>query len=124
MRPTLLIVSAAVAGLAIGFIVSLGILGYHESFLNLPEGSRSLEFLPGKPGFLLVQLTVYVFAGSLSFFCVLRRPSRKIQVIATVFVVIALLVSLGEIFWLPILVLAQSMLFLWFQRNRQGNGNK
>ena len=115
MRPSLLIMSAAVAGLAIGFLVSLGSLGYYESLINIPGGSRSPGFLPGESGFLLVQLTLYVFAGALAFFCVLRNPSRRIQVIATVFSVMAVVVSLGDFFWLSFLAIVQSALFLWYQ---------
>jgi hypothetical protein len=123
VRSILLIMSGAVATLAIGIVVILTVHGYHESFINRPGSPSGSDFLPGRAGYLLIQLTIGFIAGALTFFCLLRAPSKQIHIVATILAVMAILVSLGDIFWLPVLIVAQNIFFVWFQwKNKRERG--
>ena len=118
MRPTLLISSAVVVVLTLGMLIILASHGYHDSFIGHKEGFATSRFLPGQPGYLLIQLVVGLVAAMLTFLRVLSPQVKGIKTMAAVLALVAIVVAFADLFWLSVLFGLHNMLFLWSVRAR------
>lgn len=93
----------------------LGILIVLGSPGPIGTATRGTGLMPGGQGYILVQLAAFLVAASLAFLCLFRSPSKPVRIIASIAALLAIVVALADVFWLPVLVVVQSSLFLWFQ---------
>ncbi len=112
MKLTLRIISGAVVALSLGTLVILVSLGYSGPISAATKGSG---LMPGGPGYVFVQLVVGSVAASIALYCLFGPRTKSIRIAASVLAVVAIAVSLGDVFWLPVLIIVQSGLFIWFQ---------
>ena len=112
MRLALQIISGAVIALTLGVLVILTVLGSPGAISTAVKGTG---LMPGGQGYILIQLGVGLIAGCLALFCLFRSPGKPLRTVASLAALLAIVVSLGDVFWLPVIVVVQSSFFLRFQ---------
>lgn len=115
MKLTLRLVSGAIIALTLGILFIL-IVNAPLGFVDIVMNRGAL--MPGGQGYMLVQLVVGLIAACLVFLCSFRSPGKPVRAVASFAAILAIIVSLADVFWLPVVIVFQSLLFLWFQYRR------
>lgn len=118
MKFVLQLLAGAVVALAVGFFAVLLLPDVSRS-LNAAFADPSVSMVPGKAGYLLLQLLFAATAAALALASLLRNRSKPLFTIAAIASVLAMVLGIFDLFWFSILVIAQSAGFLWFQLTHQ-----
>lgn len=114
MRFLLQLLAGTVIALAVGFFAIL-VLPDIPRALNAAFADPSVSLAPGKAGYLLLHLLVAAIAAALALASLLKYGSKPLFVIAAIAGVLAVTLTIFDLFWFSILIITQTVGFLWFQ---------
>lgn len=108
------LLAGAVTELTLGALIILVALDYHTytkaSYLSETYGS----LLPGRPGYLIVQLIMGAISSGLALIYLLTSTAALTRAVVSIAAGITIVIAMMDISLLMILIVAQSLSLLWY----------
>ena len=114
MRFAFQLASWAVIALSIGLFTLLVLPGFPGP-IGAAFGEPARALLPGGPAYILIQLVVPVANAALILVSLAQPRNKSVRISAIVMSILSILVSIGDLFWFPIIVIVQGASYLWYQ---------
>ena len=121
MKFAIQLLSAAVGALAVGSIVIFIMVDFPATARIAYAGREAEAFLPGEAGFIMVQLALQALAAFFCLFCLTKSVSTNVRTTCIAFVVLAAIISVIDIYWLPILAIVQCAAFVAYTLRSPAN---